>query len=42
VRRVEGYPTGQGDWVRPDKHLGAVRCYPAGQGSQVRWPGTIG
>jgi hypothetical protein len=42
VSSVEGYPTGHGDRVRPGKQLGVAKCYPAEQGSQVRWPDTIG
>jgi hypothetical protein len=42
VRPIEGYPAGQGDWVRLGNQLGAVKCYPVGQGSWVRWPDMIG
>jgi hypothetical protein len=42
VRPGEGYLAGQGDWVRSGEQLGAAKCYPAGQGNQVRRPGMIG
>jgi hypothetical protein len=36
VRPVEGYPAGQGDWVRLGKQLGAGKRYLVGYSGRVR------